>query len=277
MIEHTFEGQGSLKLFARSWHPDGAPRSIVILVHGWKSHSGLYEWAAQQLSQAGSAVYGFDLRGHGRSEGERYHVDAFDDYVADLERFVALARSREPELPLFLLGHSAGGVIGSLYALAQPAALAGFICEDISFELPAPDAALAVIKGLSHVAPHAHFLNLKDEDFSRDAEFVAAMKRDPCVNHIPGTVQLLAEIVRADARLREQFSQVSVPLLILHGTADRVAKPHGSQFFYDSAASVDKQLKLYEGHYHDLLNDLGKEQVMADIAAWIGARSPNQP
>jgi alpha-beta hydrolase superfamily lysophospholipase len=212
------------------------------------------------------------LRGHGKSQGERYHVDKFDDYVADLERFVALAQSREPGLPLFVLGHSAGGVIACLYALAHQKEMAGLICEDFAHELPPPEVALALLKGVSHLAPHAHLLNLKDEYFSRDPQFVADMKKDPLIVHAPGTVQLLAELVRADERLEKSFPQITLPILILHGTGDRLAKQHGSQRFFDTAGSKDKTLKLYEGHFHDLLNDVGKEEVIADIIAWMMSR-----
>ena len=272
MKEAIFPGKYGSKLFSRTWEPEGTARAVVVVVHGFKAHSGLYEWPAAQLTQIGICVHAFDLRGHGRSEGERYHVDKFSDYVADLSTFVSIAEAEHPGLPLFVLGHSAGGVVGCLFALDEPRRLAGFICEDFSYALPPPDVALSLLKGISHLAPHAHLLNLKEEDFSRDPAFVEKLKADPLGNQIPGTVQLLAELIRADERLKQSFSQITVPLLILHGTGDRVAKSAGSQYFYDHAGSVDKTLKLYEGHYHDMLNDLGREKVMADVIEWLKPR-----
>ena len=118
----------------------------------------------------GLAVYALDLRGRGQSEGERFYVENFADYVSDLATLIKLAKSREPGLPVFLLGHSAGGVISCVYALDHQAELAGLICESFAFQVPAPDFALAVLKGLSHIAPHAHVLKLKNKDFSRDPE-----------------------------------------------------------------------------------------------------------
>ena len=274
MSTDTFESKDGLRLFSRSWLPPGTTRGNVVVVHGLKSHSGLYEWTAEQLNQVGLAVHAADLRGHGRSEGERYHVDKFDDYVSDLARFVAIVRAPEPRLPLFVLGHSAGGVIACFYALDHQKEMAGLICEDFAHEVPAPDVALAVLKGVSHVVPHAHLFNLKEEDFSRDPMFVARMKSDPLINHGPGTVQILAEIVRADERLKKAFGRITVPVLILHGTADKVAKPSGSKRFYEQTGSTDKTLKLYDGYFHDPLNDVGKEKVMADIIAWLGAHVP---
>ena len=140
--------------------------------------------------------------------------------------------------------------------------------------MPAPDFALAVLKGLSHVAPHAHVLKLHNEDFSRDPKVVEAMNNDRLIAHEVQPTQTIAEMVRADERLKEGFPQITIPVLILHGTADKATKPSGSQRFYDTAGSTDKTLKLYEGHYHDLLNDLDKEVVMADIQQWIDKHIP---
>jgi acylglycerol lipase len=131
-----------------------------------------------------------------------------------------------------------------------------------------------VFKGLSHVAPHAHILHLKYEDFSRDPAAVAAMNADPLIAHETQPTRTLAAMVRADERLKTAFPLITLPVFILHGTADKATRPSGSQFFYDTAGSTDKTLKLYEGHVHDLLNDLGKDAVMADIRGWIGARLP---
>jgi alpha-beta hydrolase superfamily lysophospholipase len=274
MREETFVGAGGLKIFLRSWRPEGAVRGAVVLVHGFKSHGGLYEWPASQLVQRGFAAYAVDLRGHGKSDGERLFVEKMGDYVDDVARAVAIAKSREPGLPVFVLGHSAGGVVSCIYALEHGAEIAGFVCESFAHEVPAPDFALAILKGIGHVAPHAHVLALRDEDFSRDPAFVARMKDDPLISKMGYPSQTVAELVRADERLRREFPKITLPVLILHGTADKATKPHGSQRFYDSTGSRDKTLKLYEGHFHDLLNDLGREQVMADVTEWLTTHLP---
>jgi alpha-beta hydrolase superfamily lysophospholipase len=271
--EETLENHG-LKIFFRSWRPPTTARGAVVVVPGFNSHSGYYAWVAQRLAAVGQATYAIDLRGRGRSDGERFYVDTFVDYVSDIASLVDLVRSRNAGLPVFLLGHSAGGVLACLYTLDHPSALAGLICESFAFQTPAPDFALAVLKGLSHVAPHAHVLRLKNEDFSRDPQTVSAMNNDPLIAHETQPTKTVAELVRSDERLKEDFGHITLPLLILHGTEDKAAKSSGSQLFYDRAGSTDKTLKLYDGHVHDLLNDLGKETVMADITAWIGARLP---
>ncbi len=258
-------------IFFRYWPTPGAARATVVIVPGFNSHSGYYQWVAEQLTAAGLAVFAVDLRGRGQSEGERFYVETFASYVSDIASLVALAQSRLPNLPLFVLGHSAGGVAGCLYALEEGARLAGFICESFAHELPAPDFALAVIKSFSHLAPHTHILRLKNEDFSRDPAVVSAMNADPLIAGESQPTQTLAALVRADEQLKQNFARLTLPLFILHGTEDRAAKPAGSQHFYEMAGATDKTLKLYEGSFHDPLNDLDKTRVIGDILSWIDA------
>jgi acylglycerol lipase len=267
--EECFEGVGGLRIFFRTWRPTQPPRGVIVVVHGFNAHSGHYAWAAAQFTAQGLAVYALDLRGRGRSDGERFYIEQFGDYVGDLALLVRLARSRAKGLPVFLLGHCAGGVVACLYTVEHQAELAGLICESFAFRVPAPDFALAVLKGLSHVAPHAHVLRLKNEDFSRDPGIVAEMNADPLIADEVQPTKTVAEMVRADERLEYEFALITLPLLILHGTNDRATKPHASQVFHDRAGSRDKTLKLYQGHFHDLLRDLDKELVMADVERWI--------
>jgi alpha-beta hydrolase superfamily lysophospholipase len=270
--EETYESAGGAKIFLRSWRPAGPARAAVVIVHGFNAHGGLYAWTAGRLTDAGFAVYALDLRGRGRSDGERYWVERFDDYLADVDGTVRIARARDPGLPLFLLGHSAGGVIACMYALEHQDELAGLICESFAFQIPAPDVALAVLKGLSHILPHAHVLRLKLDDFSRDPAIMARLKADPAINDEVQPTQTVAEMVRADERLKEAFPDFRLPLFIIHGTEDKVTRCNGSRLFHAMAGSQDKTLKLYEGHVHDLLADLGREAVADDIVAWIDAR-----
>lgn len=263
-----------LELFYRSWTPAATPRGVVVIVPGFNSHSGYYEWVGDELASRGLAAYAIDLRGRGQSEGERFYVDRFDDYVSDTHTLVTLARSRHAGLPMFLLGHSAGGVVACLYAADHQSELAGLICESFAFKVPAPDVALAVLKGLSHVAPHAHVLRLKNEDFSREPAIVQQMNTDPLIADEKQPTQTVAEMVRADHRLEQQFSKFTLPLLILHGTEDKATKPSGSRQFYEAARSADKTLKLYDGAYHDLLNDTDRVSVMADVVGWLEAHLP---
>jgi len=270
--EERFQSESGLSIFFRSWRPAAQARAVVVIVPGFNSHSGYYQWVAEQLTAGGLAVYAVDLRGRGQSDGERFYVEKFQDYVDDAAHLIALAKMRDRGLPVFLLGHSAGGVVSCLYTLEHQTELAGLICESFAFQVPAPDFALAVLKGLSHIAPHAHVLPLKNADFSRDPAAVDKMNADPLIAHETQPTKTVAEMVRADELLKQSFPKFTLPLLIIHGTADKATKPSGSQLFFDSAGSSDKTLKLYDGHFHDLLNDVGKEDVMADITRWIDGR-----
>jgi acylglycerol lipase len=270
--EESLDGAGGLKIFTRTWHPENAPRGVMILVHGFNSHSGYYLWAAEELLASGLAVYALDLRGRGRSDGERYYVEKFAEYQSDVDLLVERARADHPGLPMFMLGHSAGGVIASNYVLDHQADFAGLICESFAYRVPAPDFALSVLKGLSHLAPHAHVLKLPKEEFSRDPKVVKALIDDPLLANEVQPTKTVAEMVRADERLKRDFKLFTLPVLIIHGTKDTVTRPEGSQEFFSNASSKDKTLKLYEGYFHDPLNDIGKEAVIKDIRDWIGAR-----
>lgn len=274
MKEETLSGVGGVSIFMRSWQPAGDPRAIVAMVPGFNSHSGYFKWVGEQFAANGLAAYAVDLRGRGKSEGERFYVESFSDYLSDVDLMVQTAKSRQPGLPVFVLGHSAGGVISCVYTLEHQPELAGLVCESFAFQVPAPDIALTAFKGLSHLAPHAHIFKLKNKDFSRDPEVVNAMNNDPLIEDETQPLQTVAEMVRADERIRREFPLIKLPVLILHGTSDNATTFAGSQFFYDTAGSADKTLKLYDGHFHDLLNDLDKEQVMKDIQAWLDARLP---
>jgi alpha-beta hydrolase superfamily lysophospholipase len=272
--EEKIDSAKGLKIFVRSWAPASSPRAAIVVCHGVNAHGGQYVWAAEQFVAAGFAVFALDLRGRGRSEGERFYVEDIADYVSDVANTIALAKSRHPGLPVYLLGHSAGGVVSATYVLDNQAQLAGFICESFAFQVPAPGFALAAIKGISHLAPRLPVLKLKNEDFSRDPKAVEALNNDPLTAHEVQPAITVAALVRADERLHDEFPSITLPVLIMHGTDDKATVCRGSQFFYDTAGSKDKTLKLYEGHYHDLLNDIGKEQAMADIERWIGERLP---
>jgi acylglycerol lipase len=272
--EEQFESVGGLKIHLRSWQPAGTPRAVVVICHGVNSHGGQHAWTAEQLVAAGHAVYALDLRGRGKSEGERFYVEDVSEYVADVAGAIRIAKSRHAGAPVFLLGHSAGGVVSATYVLDHPDELAGFICESFAFQVPAPGFALAAIKGLSHVAPRLPVLKLHNADFSRDPAVVRALESDPLTANEAQPAATVAALVRADERLREEFPKITLPLLILHGTDDKATVCHGSEFFHRTAGSKDKTLELYEGHYHDLLADVGREQVIADIRGWIDRHLP---
>jgi len=274
MREEDFTGLGGVRIHMREWLPDGAPRGVVAICHGVNSHGGQHAWTAEQLAAKGFAVYAVDLRGRGKSEGERFYVDDVAEYVADIGGVIAIAKERHPGLPVYLVGHSAGGVTSCIYALDHQKEIDGLICESFAFQVPAPGFVLSAIKGLSHIAPRLGVLTLHMKDFTRDPVALKALEDDPLTKDETQPAATVAALVRADERLHDSFGQITLPVLILHGTEDHATVCRGSEFFHANAGSKDKTLKLYEGHYHDLLNDIGKEEVLADIVGWIEARLP---
>jgi alpha-beta hydrolase superfamily lysophospholipase len=274
MTEETFDGVGGLRIFVRLWRPTGKPRGVMILIHGFNAHGGYMEWPGQQFSEYGFSVYALDLRGRGKSEGERFYVEKFSDYLDDVDKLVKLAKSRNPGLPVYLLGHSAGGVIASSYVFEHQNEIDGLICESFAFDVGLPDAVSLVLKGISHLTPHLHVLALKNADFSREPQAVERMNHDPLIARESQPAETAAELLKAADRFRENMPNFRVPVLIIHGTADKATRPEGSEYFYNTAASKDKTLMLYQGHFHDLLNDVDREVVMADIKKWLDRRLP---
>lgn len=272
-VEHVLQGNAG-ELLVRAWQPAPPPRAVVAICHGFNAHGGMYAWCGDRFVQAGMAACALDLRGRGRSAGERFHVGRFEDYADDLAKLVDFASSLALGAPVYLLGHSAGGVTACLLVLRRQHALAGLICEDFAFDLPAPRFALALIKGIGHVAPRARALALKNKDFSRDPTVVRAMDEDPLIAGEAQPFATMAALIRADEELRKRIPEIQLPLYVIHGSADKAARPSGSRYLHAHAGSADKAFKLYEGRYHDPLNDLGKEEVMSDIVAWITARLP---
>ena len=269
-----FISGGESQLFIRSWRPSGPVRAVLAIVPGFNSHSGHYQWAAAQFTAMGLAVYAVDLRGRGKSTGPRFHVKHFDDYLADVQSLLNVARAREPGLPVFLLGHSAGGVIASAYTLGHQDELAGLICESYAFQVPAPDAVLSLVRWLSGPFPSLRVLKLPNKEFSRIPEVVTALNADPLIANEKQTALTVAQMLVGIDRLKRGFPTLRLPVLIAHGTADKVTVPAGSQVFEDNAGSADKTLLLYKDHAHDLLNDVGREGVVGDFKQWIERHLP---
>ncbi len=270
MKEEDFTGKSGTRIHFRNWAP-ATPRAVVIIAHGVNSHGGQYLWTGEQLEAAGFAVYAIDHRGRGKSDGPRFYIDDVSDYTEDLGTLINLAKSREPGLKVFLLGHSAGGVIGCTWSLDHQAEIAGFICESFAYQVPAPAPVLALVKLFGKIAPKLPVLKLKMKDFTRDPVALAALEADPLCKGEIQPARTVAALLKATDRMKAEFGTLKLPLLIMHGTLDKATVPAGSQEFYEAAGSADKTLKLYEGHFHDLLNDLGKEQVLAEIVAWLNA------
>jgi alpha-beta hydrolase superfamily lysophospholipase len=272
--ENGFEASDKTRLFSQYWRSNN-PKAVLIIVHGLKDHSSRYDRLAEELAGHDFAVHAFDLRGHGKSEGERAFVKSFDEYLQDLELFHQQVQRTEPGTPIFLFGHSMGGAIALLYTLTGNPHIRGLVLSAPALKVGDDVSSLLVwlTKLIAGIAPKRPVLKLDNNLFTRDTDFLAAMNSDPLIYNKPHPARTAAELVRAIERIQKTMSSLAVPVLVMHGTADKITNPDGSRQLNEQASSKDKTLKLYEGHYHDLLHDLGNSNVLADLLQWLEAHT----
>jgi acylglycerol lipase len=257
------------ELCARSWRPTNSAGTIII-VHGYAEHSGRYQWAAKQLVDRNFAVYAFDLRGHGKSSGVRNMVQSFDDYLTDLAAFLEKIKSEEPNKPLFLFGHSLGGAITALFTIRYKPSLSGLITSSAFLAnryIPEILVQLAILVG--RLMPRLPTMFLDAKTLSRDPEIIDIYKADLLINSGKIGARTIAKVLKALVEISNRMSEIEVPLLVLHGTADKSADIEGSKRFFAGVSSKDKSIKLYDGFYHELLNEPEKMQVLSDINIWL--------
>lgn len=268
----TFDG---LSLFVRRRGPQARPqRGRVAIVHGYAEHSGRYEPLVERLLAAGLAVSQFDLRGHGRSEGPRGFVSDFEHYVRDLDRFIALELELDASRPLFVLGHSMGGLIAARWAISRAAPISGLLLSGAALKI---DERIhpwlqRLSEPIGRLAPRLPTVRIDASALSRDPEAVRAFREDPLAFHGRLPARTGAEMVRASKQIGDQFVKLTLPVLFMHGTADRLADPEGSRLACQRAASADKTLKLYPGLYHEIFNEPERAQVFDDLVEWLLAR-----
>ena len=267
-------GAGGLRLFWQSWLPDGAPRAVVVIVHGAGEHSDRYEHVAQRLTSEALAVYALDHRGHGRSQGAREVIDRVENAVCDLDQLVVLAAAAHPALPVFMLGHSLGGMIAVRYALAHQQRLTGLLLSGPLATIDASPAMLRVGRLVSRLAPSLGLIALDSNLVSRDPEVVRAYREDPLVHHGRIPARTAAEIADTVGAFPDQVRAITVPTLILYGTADGLCPPSGSIMLAERIGSDDVTVRAYEGLYHEILNEPERETVLDDIVAWLGSHIP---
>lgn len=270
-VEAQFTGCEGVVIHTQSWLVQPA-RASVVVVHGLGEHGGRYAHVAQALAALGCAVHALDHRGHGRSGGPRAFVDRWDHVVADVDRFIDRVRQAAPAPPLFLLGHSMGGAIALASALGRPAPLSGLILSGPAVDLAgAPVLARSLGKLLSVLAPRLGMLAVDPSQVSRDPQTVADYVADPLNFHGKVPARTIGEMVRFAEALPPRLPGLRLPLLALHGGADRLAGPAGSRMVVERAGSQDKTLEVYEGLYHEIFNEPpdDRARVIGDLCAWV--------
>ena len=267
--EGTFQGVDGLELYYQSWQPRDLPRAVLVVVHGHGGHSGIFTRMIEYLVTRNYVIYSFDLRGHGRSPGQRGYINSWAEYRADLSAFLELATSQQPNLPVFLVGQSMGGTIALDYTLRESIQLQGLVLISPALGLSVSPWKLLVGKMLSNVRPNfALSAGIDMSTASRDRSIVAANAQDS-LRHGQGTARLATELLKTIDWVNAHASELQVPLLMLHGGADLVTPLESSQIFFERLTIADKKMYEYPDSYHELHNDLNYQEILADMNDWL--------
>lgn len=278
-VKGTLIGARSLRLVYASTLPEGTPRAIIVLVHGYGEHMGRYQHVITALTGRGYVVYTIDHRGHGESEGPRANVERFGYFVDDVHRLVLRARVEHPDLPLLMIGHSMGGLIAVHYALRHQSTLVALVLSGPALQIG--DDVSPLIKKLSsviaRVAP-----SLPVTPASKSPESV--LSRDPVVQELfdsdplcyTGKVRARMgyELMKAAEEGRGRAAELRLPLLVMYGTQDRLVNPSGAKLLYERAGSADKTIRAWDDCRHEIFNELEKDDVIALMADWLDAHVP---
>ena len=270
----TFAGFDGIRLFYQVWRPP-RPRAVLVNLHGLGDHSGLYPNLATYFPPRDIALYAYDMRGNGRSPGQRAFVRSWLEFREDLHAFLTLVRQREPDLPQFLLGNSLGGLVVLDYALQRPAGLQGLIAAAPPLgKLGVPPLLMSLGRVMSRIVPRFSLrVGMDLSGLARDPAVIAAVLADPYF-HRRGTARLSTEVTAAISRVQAAAGSLTVPLLILHGSADRMVPPDGSREFIAKVRRPDQELREYADGYHGLFADMNAQEVLGDLEQWIKAHLP---
>ena len=273
--EGFFNGVRDHRIYYQCWLPETEPKAVLLVVHGLAEHGGRYMNLVNHFIPLGYAVYAADLLGHGRSEGARVYLERFADYTDTLASFREMIRGWQKGKPVFLVGHSMGGLIGALYLLSHQDELAGAVLSGPAVKPPDDISPFVLFAGkvLSALMPKLGLIQLEAEGVSRDPAVVKAYETDPLVFRGKITARLGAEMIRAMGRIGAEASRIRLPLLILQGGADRLVHPSGAQMLHDGGSSVDRELILYDGLYHEVFNEPEHGRVLQDVESWLKAHA----
>ena len=258
-------------VFTRRWTPDRPTRAVVAVVHGVHEHSGRYSYLASTLMARGIAVRALDLRGHGQSEGPRGQVETFADYVSDVRPFVDEVVS-DADVPVFLLGHSMGGLVVAATVVDRGTdGLAGVVLSSPALQVDPPALLRKLAPWVARWFPDAPVTKLDLSHLSRDPTVARAYREDPLTTKQGVRARLGYEIVQTIERVRERPDAFDVPLYLFHGTADRLTDPDGTRWLAGHAATDDVTLQMYEGYFHETMNEPERDDVIASLADWLDA------
>ncbi len=273
-IEGTFKGVRNANIYYQAWLPDGDVKAVIFLVHGLGEYCGRYTNHVNYLVPLGYAIYGLDHIGHGQCDGEREVIEHFSDYTDTLTTYFKMVKGWQPGKPVFILGHSMGGLIACDYLLDHQADFKGAILSAPAIKVSESISPMTISMGkiLSFIAPKAGVLALDATGISRDPEVVKAYVNDPLVFHGKTPARLAAEMLKAMQRVTAEVDKITLPFIVIQGSADKLVDPGGAQLLYDKAGSKDKTLKVYQGFYHEVHNEPEREVMFKDLETWLATR-----
>ena len=268
--EWNWKSLDGLDMYARGWAPQGNPKAAIMLVHGHGEHVARYDHVADALTEKGYAMLGFDLRGHGKSGGPRGHTPSYNALMDDIASFSQQTEQRYPGLPRFLYGHSLGGNLVLNYALRRKPDLRGVIATGpwlkLAFDPPASQVTLARLT--NGIAPgFTQHSKLNTQGLSHDQVVVAAYDNDPLV-HDKISARLFMAIYESGLWALEHAAEFPLPLLLMHGAADPITSAKASQEFAQRAGNK-VTLKIWDGMYHEIHNEVGKAEVFKTMLTWL--------
>ena len=270
-ISGNFKGQGNLNVFYQGYLPAGKLKAVLLILHGLAEHSGRYMNLVNYFVPKDYAIYCFDQRGHGQSEGMRGYVEKFSNYIDDLKTFADMVRSKHSGEKFFLVGHSVGGTIAIAYSLYHQDEFDGLILSGATIK-PGNSISpvkIILVRLLSLITPKMGVDVINASAISQDQAVVDAYIHDPLVYHGKIRARLGAELLKVMRALPNQMPEIHLPILIMSGAIDRLSNPEGSRLLFERISSRDKTIRLYDGFHHEIFNEPGREQVFGEMENWL--------
>ena len=271
--DRSFQSGSGANIFYRCWAP-AEPRAALLLAHGLAEHSGRYGDFASFFADAGIATYALDFPGHGRSDGKRGHVRDFQEYTEALGALLSLAREAHPDIPFVLFGHSMGGLIAADFLLQHQSEFVAAVLTGAAIQSPQQPSSIVLFinRVIASVMPRLGVLRMDASGISRDPQVISDYENDPLVYRGKATAGLVTALFSAMKRVVENATSIRLPMLIMHGSVDSLTAVEGSKLLHDSISSEDKKIVIYDGLYHEILNEPERKNVMADILQWLESR-----
>jgi len=274
-LETSYQTHDGLQLYLQAWMP-AEPRAVLLLVHGLGEHSSRYMHLVEKLTEIDISVFTFDGRGHGKSMNGKpdAYFDSAEDYLKDISALFGKVQSYALGLPVFLYGHSMGGGLVAAFVLKYKPSAAGVILSSPAIkEAEGTPKFLKAIAGLvSKYLPRLKALKLDASKISRDPQEVEKYLNDPLIYTAPIPARTGYELLQVMRFIEINATEFSLPVLLIHGSDDGLTNPQGSKLLFEKAVSTDKTVKIFPEGYHELINDLDREEVLTTIQKWLNER-----